>query len=481
MSSTEERREARDRLRRLVRDYMRLHPDWGYKRIAADLGYTPESKDYILMQSRIQRAVEWNRAQDEDLESGNSELGRESMRDETSWGDKGATRTIDSTSFTLKNPEEVCAHCGVDMSVWKIAKQKISTSQVAARYRDQSLEWDAGIMTGYAVRRPEWDTTTLFHVSVTLVEKKPEQRAMELILEEMKKHAPEPKVPRWKKKPRGKLPKTKYLFVPCLYDLHLAALAWAVETGQNWDIKIACKAHQYALADLVHRVGGYQIERILYVIGNDFFHVNAEDNKTKLGTSQDVDGRLAMALFRGCDIVKAGLLMLRDIAPIDIVLIPGNHSPEQELTLAMYLEGRFHDDPHVNVDFTPKKRKGYVHGSVFLGLTHGERIKEERLAMLYLTDPAWKVDIANARRAEIFRGHLHTGGSVEFGNYEVHSGIGVRRVPSIVATNKWHYDMGYCNNIRVAQGYLVNPKGNVDGPFETSLDLTEKAEIAASS
>ena len=54
-------------------------------------------------------------------------------------------------------------------------------------------------------------------------------------------------------------------------DLHFGKLAWAEETGQDYDIQIAAQSARDAFTELLGYVEHFPVSKILVSLGNDFF------------------------------------------------------------------------------------------------------------------------------------------------------------------------------------------------------------------
>ena len=67
-------------------------------------------------------------------------------------------------------------------------------------------------------------------------------------------------------------------------DLHFGKLAWAQETGQDYDIDIAATIAREAVAELLNFVKQIPVSKILLPLGNDFFNVNGAGEATVNGT-----------------------------------------------------------------------------------------------------------------------------------------------------------------------------------------------------
>ena len=97
-----------------------------------------------------------------------------------------------------------------------------------------------------------------------------------------------------------KLSTNRNVLVVNLTDLHLGRLSWAVETGfGNYDIKIATDIVDEAVDIILQRSTGIDIERIIFLIGGDYFNYNTSNPfpQTVNGTPQESDVRQAK-MFR---------------------------------------------------------------------------------------------------------------------------------------------------------------------------------------
>ncbi|MBK8609093.1 MAG: hypothetical protein IPL84_03900 [Chitinophagaceae bacterium] len=162
------------------------------------------------------------------------------------------------------------------------------------------------------------------------------------------------------------------MFVIDLPDLHFDKLAWGKETGKDWDMKISSSLYMKAIDDLVSKASVYSVEKILYPVGNDMFNSDTIDNTTTKGTKQIVDGRWKKSFVLARKLIVSAALKLSKIAPVDIMIVPGNHDEQKTFYLGDALECRFYNDANVNVDNTPTMRKYFKYGKTLIAYTHGK-------------------------------------------------------------------------------------------------------------
>ena len=161
-----------------------------------------------------------------------------------------------------------------------------------------------------------------------------------------------------------------------IVDLHLAKLAWAPETGENYDIKIAEKRFMDVICDIVERAQHYEFEQVVFPIGNDFFNYDSVDGATTKGTPQDNDSRWAKMFLKGRELLITAVDLLSQIAPVKVFQIPGNHDYQASWYAIVCLHDWFRNDENVTVDISPKSRKYVEFGKCLIGFTHGDKEKK---------------------------------------------------------------------------------------------------------
>lgn len=325
---------------------------------------------------------------------------------------------------------ELLAHCKVDLNQWKVKQFQVNKWEMGAKNAENKVE-----------------VTPLFQVKAVLIPNE-EGRSLSKVLEDFKAAAAE-----WAPRPTPiKRTPTKdgHLLELSIYDLHLGKLAWHAETGwKDYDSKITLDLLEDGVRTLLNRVSHFQIERILLPIGHDFFQVDSPANTTYRGTQVDVDSRFKrtykLGLERLCHVIET----LRTVAPVDVVMVPGNHDFFSNFTLGVALECFFRHYKDVNIDTTPTVRKYYKYGRTLIGMTHGNDIKHSDLYSLMATESP--VEFAETTWREWHLGHLHKEHLTE------KHGIRTRILPSLCAADAWHGAKGFVGNLRLAEAFVWHP------------------------
>jgi hypothetical protein len=271
--------------------------------------------------------------------------------------------------------------------------------------------------------------------------------------EDMKQYSP--KVNDFKYKPL----KEGKLLVIGIMDAHLGRLSSTSEVGHNYDIKIAREIYFNTLNDLVHKATKQgNIERILYVVGNDFLTVDGETLKTTAGTEQDTDGRFPKIFREGRKLLVETIEILTGIAPVDVVTVFGNHERSSMFHLGDALQCWFRNDKNVNVENSEKLRKYYTYKDVIIGTTHGDTIKHDKLVTMGLVDVGEKW--GKAKRRFWLLGHTHHLKCVNL------QGVELWTFPSICGSDRYHQANGYVGSTRSGLAMIFS-KDNLEAVFQS--------------
>lgn len=237
-------------------------------------------------------------------------------------------------------------------------------------------------------------------------------------------------------------------------DLHIGEYAWARETGSNYDQKIATDRLFKVIEDLAARIIPFKPARILLPIGNDLLHIDNLDNTTNHGTGQDVDTRFYMIFEETCKAVVKVIDRLRIIAPVIVLIIPGNHDTQSCFHLGEVLKAWYRGIVDVTVDNEPRLRKYVLWGKVLLGFTHGGKDypKLDSMPLLMATEVPQMWAVTTWREWHL--GHWHAKKETKYIAGDTWNGVHVRIIPALCGTDAWHYQHGFTGNWRAAEVYI---------------------------
>jgi len=250
-----------------------------------------------------------------------------------------------------------------------------------------------------------------------------------------------------------------------IMDLHLGKLAWGKETGEDYDLKIAEKLYRVTVIDILGKLKqcNLNIEKIVFPVGQDFFHIDNSAATTTAGTAMDIDSRWQKIYAAGVELLVWAIEQLRQIAPVSVMYVPGNHDKVLSYCAVYTLHAHYEKCKSVNVDLSPTARK-YVHYGVnLIGFSHGKEGKRIEHLMQQEQPKAWGDSIYR----EWHLGDLHHEEAKEIG------GLKIRRISSITATDAWHAEKGF-RATRMCQAFIWDKKKGRQFVFDSNIDLQEQ-------
>lgn len=360
--------------------------------------------------------------------------------------------------------EQLLSAASVDTEIWDVNDAIVNKWDVTMKLREFPYgEW-------VAKTYQNWQVKAKLKRNVQVVREK----IVGEIFQEMTQDY-EPPIYNWT--PEIPIKREKNLLEISIFDLHIGKLAWGGETFENYDVKIARKRFLGAIEKLMQNASGFNYERILFPVGNDFFNTDTMENTTTKGTPQDEDLRWQKTFDVGVRLlVDAINLMKQAGVPIDIKVIPGNHDFERSYYMGAYLTAWFKDDPTVYIDNHASPRKYYNYGNLLLGLTHGSEEKEASLPLLMATDieskPYWSI----TKFHEWHLGHIHRKRTVQ---YDINKsrllnedlGVTIRYLSSLTGTEEWHHKKGFVGSTKAADGFVWNYDFGLVAALNTNLIL----------
>jgi hypothetical protein len=302
------------------------------------------------------------------------------------------------------------------------------------------------------------------------------RQVLEAAVADMKAHTPTAYLG-WEDRP----PPGDALLVVAIQDAHLGMLAWDDEVGGSYDLQIGMEAYRAAARQLLSVHQQHDTERILFLVGNDLAHIDHLDQGkvgvTTSGTPQDFDTRLAKIFTAARRVTVDAIDQARQIAPVDVVIVSGNHDRHSMYKLGEVLQAWYRLDDRVTIHNEPRVRKYYGYGKNLLGLTHGEEFKRKRepLPLIMATEAPPELWSSTTHR-EWLTGHFHAAAELEYmaprSNLSESRGVRVRSLPGLTAVDAWHHDGGYKHQ-RAATALVYRREGGLTALHEFHPDGEE--------
>jgi hypothetical protein len=236
-------------------------------------------------------------------------------------------------------------------------------------------------------------------------------------------------------------------------DLHIGKLAWGKETGEDYDIKIAIERYKKAINELLSRVNPLKLEKIILPIGNDMINIDNKANTTTGGTPQSCDSRFGKMFQTAKNLLIDTIDKLSDIAPVEVIVVPGNHDTVAMFTLGEVLDAWYHNNELVTVINTHTPRKYLQYGSNLLMYCHGHSEKLQDLGIICATEQPQLWAATKFRRVHV--GHFHHSKQIKFTDVQEYPGFTVKVLNSLSANDAWHAEKGYVS-LKGAEAFLYH-------------------------
>lgn len=235
----------------------------------------------------------------------------------------------------------------------------------------------------------------------------------------------------------------KQLVVP-IADLHYNMLATMLNSGEEYNVKIARDNFLRVINDVKVRCKDMKIESILFPFGNDGLNSDIKHATTK-GTPQDDDIDWESAVLGFTDLLVEGIEILRTIAPVEAVLIPANHDYYTMFGIANALRMYYAKADDVTVDYSPYPRKYSIFGKTLMMIAHD--VKPEMINGIIQQEA--RDLLSDTTNTVALLAHLHTENVVDKG------GTDVRRLSTLVPKSKWTAEQGYTSRSK-AQAFIID-------------------------
>ena len=243
-----------------------------------------------------------------------------------------------------------------------------------------------------------------------------------------------------------------------VYEISLPDIHYGKYTGQTLDE--AEEEYMNAIKELLVKAQGLNIERILLPIGNDGMNSEGYSRATTKGTPQQDSAEWQETFVGYCNLMVRAINYLAQSAPVDVVVVQGNHDYERMFYAGEFLRAFFLNDERVAVDNCFDSRKYYEYGTNMIMFTHGDKEKPANMPLIMATEQPMM--FARTKFREVHCGHMHKEMVNEY------RGIKVRFIPSICANDAWHKMMGYSAK-RTGQAHIWSKERGYEGYLQTNI------------
>jgi len=330
-----------------------------------------------------------------------------------------SSKLIQMNEEESRNPDFVLKAHGFDIGCWKIVSARNTIRQVISK--------QDGIVTLYASY-----ITVKPIVDLTL-------NQIENFYKELISKYPSPVIKKSKKISDG------YLLEIPVQDVHFGKLGFSENDSETYNYVLAKERFSYVIDDVIENVSGMNIEKIIFPVGSDFFHIDTYESTTTAGTKQNSDLSPQLIFKYGLECLIENILKLSTIAPVELFCVNGNHDFLTSYHAICSLNCYFINNENVTVDTSISPRKYVEFGKCLIGFSHGDKEKKRIEGLMQIeAREAW----GRTKYHEFHLGHLHSEQTKEV------NGIIIRNLSSFTGTDMWHHNSGYVGAVKKCECFI---------------------------
>lgn len=257
-----------------------------------------------------------------------------------------------------------------------------------------------------------------------------------------------------------------------IVDPHWGKLAWGPETGgDNYDYKIATQrfneSFDYHLSNALQFT---KPEQIVIVLNGDIFN---SDNaypypQTTKGTPQEDDLRWQKGFRMVRQVISAKIDEASQHAPVVIIPIQGNHDFQKMFYLTEVLSVKYHNNPNVTVDASPRTRKYLKWGDVLLGFAHGNGKDEGEKRLPHIMQQEQREAWGSTKYAEWHLGDIHHNKAISFISMEDRQGLVMRYLWSLKELDSYESQKGYYSQ-KGSTSFVFSKQTGLNAQFHFSI------------
>ena len=229
-------------------------------------------------------------------------------------------------------------------------------------------------------------------------------------------------------------------------DVHIGKLCTSFETGQDYNQQIAVKRVKEGVDGIINKARGFNIDKIIFIGGNDILHTDTPRRTTTNGTPQDTDGMWYENFLMAKQLYVDVLEKLITIADVHFTFNPSNHDYTNGFFLADVIGTYFRNCKNITFDCSIAHRKYTMYGNSLIGTTHGDGAKQNDLGMLMSVEA--KDMWSKAKHRYFYTHHVHHKTGKDLINVTVES----LRSPS--PADSWHHRNGYQHSPEAIEGFI---------------------------
>jgi len=274
-------------------------------------------------------------------------------------------------------------------------------------------------------------------------EAKEQERFWQELIDEVKKHAPVyPTIER-------NVVKDPHLLVIDPADIHIGKLCSAFETWEEYNQEIAVQRVREWVQGILDKSAAYNIEKILFIGGNDILHTDNTKRTTTSGTPQDTDGMWYDNYLKAKKLYVEVIETLLAVADVEFIFNPSNHDFMSGFYLCQVVEAHFHNNENITFQTDMRHRKYYMYWKNLIGTTHNDWAKQADLPLIMANEA--KVEWSQTEHRYFYWHHLHHKTAKDY------HWVTFEWLRSASGTDSWHHRNGFQYAPKAVEWFLHHP------------------------
>ena len=251
----------------------------------------------------------------------------------------------------------------------------------------------------------------------------------EEIIEEMKSYAP--KYTTLKRN----ISNDWHLLVVNPADVHIWKLCKSFSSWDEYNQEIAVQRVREWIQWILDKSAWYNIDKIIFVAGNDILHVDGKTKATTAWTPQDTDSLWFENFMKAKSLYIEVLEKLSTLADVEYVYCPSNHDYVNWFFLTQAVEAWFTNNENISFDSTLRHRKYTKYWKNMLNFSHGDWCKEAQVPLIMATEEP--IMWSETKHRYSYLHHVHHKIAKEY------QWVTVEYVRSCSWTDTWHKNKWY--------------------------------------
>ena len=229
-------------------------------------------------------------------------------------------------------------------------------------------------------------------------------------------------------------------------DIHVNKLCSAFETGEEYNSQMAVQRVRDGVSSILSKSRGFNIDKIILIVGNDVLNTDNARNQTTKGTQQDTHMKWFDAFLMAKQLYIDIISTLVAIADLEVVYNVSNHDEMSGFFLMDSIYSWYNEHPNITFNRSPAHRKYSVYGKNLIGTTHGDGAKQTDLPLLMCHEASqhWH----DCKHRYWFTHHVHHKTSKDF------IGVTFETLRSPSGSDSWHHKNGYTGVPKAVEGYV---------------------------